>query len=83
MNQTVNYDNKKYNILRILHTRFSKVQATQKQKEIIDRLFISRRTLISWLYMPKNKQTEIRYSYLKKMSEILGVSVEELINYDI
>ena len=83
MNQTVNYDNKKYNILKILHTRFSKVQSHQKQKEIIEKLYVSKRTFISWLYMPKNKQTEIRYSYLKKMSEILGVSVDELINYDI
>lgn len=83
MNQTVNYDSKKYNILQILHTRYSKVQAQQKQKEIINQLHISKRTFISWLYMPKDKQTEIRYSYLKKIAGILNCSIDELINFEI
>ena len=82
MRREINYNEKKYRLLELLHTEYTRLQAQELRKKIIERLNISERTLVSWLYMSKNKTTEIRYSQLKQLAEIFQVEVDDLVNDD-
>lgn len=69
----------KYNILKILHSRTYK-EYLYIRKEAPKKLGISKRTWERWLYIKEDDKAEINYSTLKKISELLNVSIEDLIN---
>lgn len=79
----INYEEKKYNILKILR----KNNSYEEYSLIIDKapklLGISERTWKYWIYLSKNEKTEIPYTYLKRISVLLDTDIESLINFEI
>lgn len=77
----VMYDNKKYKILKILREKKSYNEYIFIKNNAPKLIGVSSRNWLNWLYMPKQSKTEIPYSYLKRIAELLDTTVDELINY--
>lgn len=80
MKSEVNFDDIKYNILKIMQT-YPVYQYRQLMKSIPQQINISHSQWRKWLYLKKDSRYEIPHEQLNSIAQLLNVTIDDLINH--
>lgn len=82
MCKKANYQQKKYNILKILH-KMSVERYKYVRERLPETLGICKSTFDNWLYYTIDDTAQIPHDKLEELAQLLNVTLKDLINYPI